>query len=208
MPRGCDPEAWPQACRRLTDTTTLDMKPLPSISCRSFVTPRCRPRPSPIRPSHIKRSPRRFNSSLITDARFQGHTTHPTYNTPSAKPSNQYSGQNPRPSACATPNSYMSALEPVTLLSEYHKLLEAGILRGDAHQTRIIQKLQDLHSKLVDYNPPKVPDIKTSHSLVRAMNLALAIHSDLTAVFPLILPRSSVADRSAGNGPQRFISVR
>lgn len=105
----------------------------------------------------------------------------------------------------------MSPLGPVTPLSEYHKLIEAGILRDDAHQTRIIQKLQDLHNKLVDYNPPKVPDVKTSHSLVRAVNLAKpisVIHSVLTPVLPFVHPRSSVADRSAGNGPQRFISVR
>lgn len=32
------------------------------------------------------------------------------------------------------------------------------MLRGDEHQTRIIQKLEGLHNKLVTYTPPKVPD--------------------------------------------------
>ncbi|KAF7352513.1 AFG1-like ATPase [Mycena venus] len=44
-------------------------------------------------------------------------------------------------------------------LSQYRKLVRSGVLRGDDHQTRIIQKLQDLHDKLVDYNPPRVSQL-------------------------------------------------
>ncbi|KXN92308.1 Lactation elevated protein 1 [Leucoagaricus sp. SymC.cos] len=46
----------------------------------------------------------------------------------------------------------------VTPLFRYKEHLETGVLRGDEHQTRIIQKLQDLHDKLVGYTPPLVPD--------------------------------------------------
>ncbi|KAJ6539659.1 AFG1-like ATPase [Mycena capillaripes] len=42
-------------------------------------------------------------------------------------------------------------------LPQYRKLVRSGALRGDDHQTRIIQKLQDLHDKLVDYDPPRIP---------------------------------------------------
>ncbi|KAJ7094456.1 ATPase [Mycena belliarum] len=38
----------------------------------------------------------------------------------------------------------------------YRNLVQSGALRGDAHQTRIIQKLQDLHDKLVGYDPPRI----------------------------------------------------
>lgn len=56
--------------------------------------------------------------------------------------------------------------DSTTPLGEYHKLIETGILRGDDHQTRIIQKLQDLHDKLIDYDPPKIPSPPQSNSLV------------------------------------------
>jgi protein AFG1 len=45
------------------------------------------------------------------------------------------------------------------------------VLQGDDHQTRIIQNLQDLHDKLVDYKPPKIPDISRSNSFVRGIPL-------------------------------------
>lgn len=59
-------------------------------------------------------------------------------------------------------------LSKTTPLDEYRTLLDTGVLRGDDHQTRIIQKLQDLHDKLLAYNPPKIPDISTHKSLVSA----------------------------------------
>jgi protein AFG1 len=59
-------------------------------------------------------------------------------------------------------------LSKTTPLDEYRTLLDTGVLRGDGHQTRIIQKLQDLHDKLLAYNPPKIPDISTHKSLVSA----------------------------------------
>ncbi|KAJ7167500.1 AFG1-like ATPase-domain-containing protein [Mycena filopes] len=42
-------------------------------------------------------------------------------------------------------------------LPQYRKLVRGGTLRGDDHQTRIIQKLQDLHNTLVNYDPPRIP---------------------------------------------------
>ncbi|KAJ7228358.1 AFG1-like ATPase [Mycena pura] len=43
-------------------------------------------------------------------------------------------------------------------LSQYKKLVRSGTLRGDDHQTLIIQKLQHLHDKLVGYRPPEVKE--------------------------------------------------
>jgi len=40
------------------------------------------------------------------------------------------------------------------------------VLRGDDHQTRIIQKLQDLHDELVNYDPPVIPYPSSENSLV------------------------------------------
>ncbi|KAG5654596.1 hypothetical protein H0H81_011571 [Sphagnurus paluster] len=51
-------------------------------------------------------------------------------------------------------------------MGEYQKLVGTGVLRGDDHQTRIIQKLQDLHNMLVDYNPTTIPNISPSNSLL------------------------------------------
>ncbi|KAF8897798.1 AFG1-like ATPase-domain-containing protein [Infundibulicybe gibba] len=53
-----------------------------------------------------------------------------------------------------------------TPLSRYEHLVESGALRGDDHQTRIIQKLQDLHDRLNEYDPPHIPDPTQSNSLI------------------------------------------
>ncbi len=39
-------------------------------------------------------------------------------------------------------------------MQEYQKLVQAGALRSDDHQTRIIQKLQALHDALAVYDAP------------------------------------------------------
>jgi protein AFG1 len=51
-------------------------------------------------------------------------------------------------------------------MQQYLTLIESGKLRGDDHQTRIIQKLQDLHDTLINYDPPIIPDPSFSGSLV------------------------------------------
>ncbi|KAG7447553.1 AFG1-like ATPase [Guyanagaster necrorhizus] len=53
-----------------------------------------------------------------------------------------------------------------TPLVQYCRLIDTGTLRGDEHQTRIIQKLQDLHDELVHYTPPLTPDPSASNSLL------------------------------------------
>jgi predicted ATPase len=54
----------------------------------------------------------------------------------------------------------------LTPLRQYQKLIDTGVLRGDDHQTRIIQKLQDLHDKLLHYDPPHIPRPSHNTSLV------------------------------------------
>ncbi|KAJ3516281.1 hypothetical protein NLJ89_g1221 [Agrocybe chaxingu] len=54
----------------------------------------------------------------------------------------------------------------LTPMRQYQSLIDKGVLRGDNHQTRIIQKLQDLHDKLVNYTPPVIPDSSDSNSLL------------------------------------------
>ncbi|KAF7332377.1 AFG1-like ATPase [Mycena kentingensis (nom. inval.)] len=41
-------------------------------------------------------------------------------------------------------------------LPQYLRLVRSGTLRGDDHQTRIIEKLQGLHDRLRSYTPPEV----------------------------------------------------
>ncbi|PFH51313.1 hypothetical protein AMATHDRAFT_3163 [Amanita thiersii Skay4041] len=64
----------------------------------------------------------------------------------------------------SSPVNPIPRTEPLTPIGQYHRLLESGILHGDDHQTRIIQKLQDLHDKLIHYNPPSIPFPSTSAS--------------------------------------------
>ncbi|KAF7981683.1 hypothetical protein HWV62_32238 [Athelia sp. TMB] len=45
---------------------------------------------------------------------------------------------------------------PSSPIDHYNKLVEESTLRKDAHQTRIIQKLQDLHDRLKTYDPPSI----------------------------------------------------
>ncbi|KAF9266344.1 AFG1-like ATPase [Marasmius fiardii PR-910] len=54
-------------------------------------------------------------------------------------------------------------------LQQYNFLINKGTLRGDEHQTRIIQKLQDLHDQLLDYTPPSIPEASSSSSVFSRM---------------------------------------
>lgn len=76
----------------------------------------------------------------------------------------------------------------VSPLEYYHGLINTGVLRGDDHQTRIIQKLQDLHDKLTTYTPPSVPDPSASTSLVCPTSPLYKLHhnpyhTDISLVF-------------------------
>jgi len=55
----------------------------------------------------------------------------------------------------------------ITPLFRYQELLETSALRSDEHQMQIIQKLQDLHDRLLTYTPPQVPDPPKPSGLVR-----------------------------------------
>ncbi|KAG6885600.1 hypothetical protein C0993_012347 [Termitomyces sp. T159_Od127] len=68
-------------------------------------------------------------------------------------------------SACSLPTS-CSRDPGTTPMGEYQKLIAAGALRGDEHQTRIIQKLQDLHDRLTGYSPPTIPELTQAPSLL------------------------------------------
>jgi protein AFG1 len=46
---------------------------------------------------------------------------------------------------------------PITPLTRYDQLVQAGALRDDEHQRTIITKLETLHDELREYNPPPVP---------------------------------------------------
>ncbi|KAK0190562.1 AFG1-like ATPase-domain-containing protein [Armillaria mellea] len=56
--------------------------------------------------------------------------------------------------------------DPPPPLAQYRRLIDIGALRGDEHQTRIIQKLQDLHDELLHYTPPLLPDFPAFTSLL------------------------------------------
>ena len=49
-----------------------------------------------------------------------------------------------------------SEYSPEGPMAEYNARVKAGKLRDDEHQRMLIQSLQDLHNRLVDYTPPVV----------------------------------------------------
>ncbi|KAF5333491.1 hypothetical protein D9611_002524 [Ephemerocybe angulata] len=55
--------------------------------------------------------------------------------------------------------------EPLTPLEQYKRLVDSGTLRGDEHQTRIIQGLEDLYNQLAKYEQPPVPDNTPTNSV-------------------------------------------
>ncbi|THH19907.1 hypothetical protein EW146_g1342 [Bondarzewia mesenterica] len=53
-----------------------------------------------------------------------------------------------------------------TPMQQYQALIDSGTLHPDDYQTRIIQKLQDLHDALVTYTPPPLPSTHPSSSIL------------------------------------------
>jgi len=53
-------------------------------------------------------------------------------------------------------------------------MVETGALRPDDHQTKIIQILQDLYNKLLEYSPPSLPIVAETKSLVKLPRSALS----------------------------------
>jgi protein AFG1 len=49
-----------------------------------------------------------------------------------------------------------SEYSPEGPMAEYNARVKAGKLRDDEHQRMLIESLQDLHNRLVNYTPPKV----------------------------------------------------
>lgn len=56
--------------------------------------------------------------------------------------------------------------ESISPIKQHEKLVQSGVLRSDDHQIRIIGKLQRFWEQVLKYDPPPIPDAKTSDSLV------------------------------------------
>jgi peroxisome-assembly ATPase len=67
--------------------------------------------------------------------------------------------------------SHLCTSDALTPLRQYQKLIDSGVLRGDHNQTQIIQKLQDLHDELANYDPPMIPYPSSENSLVSLLIL-------------------------------------
>lgn len=94
------------------------------------------------------------NSSLAVDSGLNPNLIDPRFFAPRSAPSNHTPNRDPVQDVTLTP------------LRQYQKLIDSGVLRGDDYQTRIIQKLQDLHDQLVNYEPPQIPESPNSNSLL------------------------------------------
>ncbi|KAF9481862.1 AFG1-like ATPase [Pholiota conissans] len=110
--------------------------------------------------SHIQKNKprgRALNSSLAIDSGLNQKLLDQEF---FANRSANGTPPNPNPDRDPTQNEWS------TPLRQYQKMIDSGTLQGDDHQTRIIQKLQDLHDKLIDYKPLQIPDAPISNSLL------------------------------------------
>ncbi|KAG6850895.1 hypothetical protein H0H93_006721 [Arthromyces matolae] len=97
---------------------------------------------------------RRLNSSLSVETNTgSSHAAPPLFGT--------------RAKVVSTPSNTLleKIASGITPMGEYQKLVATNHLRDDEHQTRIIQKLQDLHDKLISYNPPRIPEPSSTSSI-------------------------------------------
>jgi protein AFG1 len=100
------------------------------------------------------------NSSLAVNSSLNNNIENILSNGPANTPSSN--SPEKRPSQDGT--------DHLTPLRQYQKLISSGVLRGDDHQTRIIQKLQDLHDELLNYDPPMIPYSSSENSLVSLLD--------------------------------------
>lgn len=56
--------------------------------------------------------------------------------------------------------------KPISPIKQHEKLVQSGVLRSDDHQIRIIGKLQRFWEQVLQYDPPPIPEVKTSDSLI------------------------------------------
>lgn len=73
------------------------------------------------------------------------------------------------PAEFATINQFETSqmfLEPISPIKQHEKLVQSGVLRSDDHQVRIIGKLQRFWEQVLKYDPPPIPEAKTSDSLM------------------------------------------
>ena len=101
-----------------------------------------------------------LNSSLSVNSRLNNNIENILSNGPANQPSNNSSEKNP----------HQHDTGHLTPLQQYQKLIDSGVLRGDDHQTRIIQKLQDLHDELLNYDPPMIPYSSSENSFVSPLD--------------------------------------
>lgn len=110
--------------------------------------------------AHLKARGSSFNSSLAVNSGLNNNIENILSNGPANTPSNNSPEKNPS----------QDGTDHLTPLRQYQRLIDSGVLRGDDHQTRIIQKLQDLHNELLNYDPPMIPYSSSENSFVSLLN--------------------------------------
>ena len=156
--------------RRISVSAYLSPRRLPlSISRRACISSISAPSNT-----HLYFKPRGSspNSSLAVNSGLNNDIENILSNGPANTPSNNSPEKNPPQDGKdllqvlqIQPLIFVLSDHP-TPLRQYQKLIDSGVLRGDDHQTRIIQKLQDLHDELLTYDPPMIPYSSSENSLV------------------------------------------
>ncbi|KAG2042171.1 AFG1-like ATPase-domain-containing protein [Suillus americanus] len=73
------------------------------------------------------------------------------------------------PAEFATINQFETSQmfpKPISPIKQHEKLVQSGVLRSDDHQIRIIGKLQRFWEQVLQYDPPPIPEARTSDSLI------------------------------------------
>lgn len=114
------------------------------------------------------------------------------------------------PAEFATINQFETSQmfpEPISPIKQHEKLVQSGVLRSDDHQIRIVGKLQRFWEQVLKYNPPPIPDARTSDSLVIFFHFLSGPLTHLLLDISFVFSRTSSTRNGACIGTKRSLPL-